>query len=71
MKIEHFLLLAGGLGVISISCGCGLYQHFAHERNRKRKNRVYTMLRAYVPTLRYLYEDNEYLFEEVWYEKAR
>lgn len=61
MKFEHFLLLVGGLGIVSIACGCfGLYQYFAFERKRKRKARFRFMLKRYIPTLRDLYEDNKY-----------
>ena len=67
MKFEHFLLLVGGLGGISIACGCfGLYQYFAYERKRKLKPKI-----RKIRTFREMYEDNEYVTEEVWYEKAR
>lgn len=59
MKLEHFLLLVGGLSAVSIACGCfGLYQYFVYERRRKR--RIRKMCEQFVPTLRVLYEDNKY-----------
>lgn len=56
MKFEHFLLLVGGLGIVSIVCGCfGLYQYFVCERKHSEK-----LCGQYMATLRELYEDNKY-----------
>lgn len=61
MKFEHFLLLVGGLGIVSVACGCfGLYQYFVYERKRKHKKRLLFLAEQYIPTLRDLYEDNKY-----------
>lgn len=73
LKLEHYLLLVGGLSAVSIACGCfGLYQYFVFERKRKR--RVQRMCKQFVPairTVREYYKCGELVTKEVRYEKAR